>query len=472
MTESSEAGGLHRLAAVDLQALYARRQLSPVEVTKAIIDRIDSINPRVNAFAVLDPEAALADARASEERWRQGRPLSSIDGVPTTIKDTILAKGWPTLCGSLALEPGDDPWDTDAPSTARLREGGAILLGKTTMSEFGVSAVTESGRHGITRNPWNLDYSPGGSSGGAVVAAALGFGPMHVSSDGGGSTRVPASLTGVIGFMPSFGRIPQFPENYQGTRFHIGINTRSVKDAAILLSMLAQPDPRDWQALPPDRHNWAQGLEQGIKGLRIAFCPSLGSDPVDKTVGTVVNTGVQYLERLGATVELVAPTWTNHTACHRILGSVAMARLVASLHPERRKLIDPTIISRAEEASAIDAVTYVSALEQRASIGRQMLQFHQSFDLLVTPVTTFADLTVGGGGGARFSQTNLFNMTHQPACSVPCGLSPEGRPIGIQIVGAKYADAIVLRAAYALELANPFAQPPESWHQAENRPTP
>ncbi len=461
MTLSAPAGGdIAGLTAGELAALYAARRLSPVEATRAILDRIASLNTSLNAFAFLDGEAALADARRSEARWTSGIPSSPIDGVPVTLKDTLLAKDTPTLCGSLAIEPGDEAWDIDSPVAARLREAGAVLLGKTTMSEFGVKAVTETTRHGVTRNPWNLAFSPGGSSGGAAAAAAAGFGPLHVSTDGGGSARVPAALTGVLGFMPTFGRIAQFPANYQGTRFHIGINTRSVADAARLLSVLARPDARDWDAIPADVRDWSDGIGRGVAGLRIAFSPTLGRGQVDARVAAAVEHAARLFADLGAAVECIDPQWPAPDRPHRILGSVAMARLVDGIRPERRARLDPSILRRAEEGRGIGALDHVRAMEERAALGRHMLRFHQRFDLLVAPVTRFAAIPVGGGDGIGFEMTNVFNMTHQPACAVPCGLLADGLPVALQIVGRKYGDADVLAAAHAFEAVRPFVQVP------------
>jgi aspartyl-tRNA(Asn)/glutamyl-tRNA(Gln) amidotransferase subunit A len=443
--------GTCALSAAEIAELYKNKRLSPVEVMKDTLDHISKHNPLVNAFAHLDPRSALNDAKASEDRWHRGRPRSRIDGVPVTLKDTILARGWPTLCGSLAITPEDDPWETDSPVAARIREAGAVLLGKTTMSEFGVSAVTETERHGITRNPRNTAFSPGGSSGGAAAAAAAGFGQLHVSTDGGGSTRVPASLTGVFGFMPTYGRIPQFPENYQGSRFHIGMNTRTVYDAALLLSVISRPDSRDWQAIPYDRRDWSAELSIGIKGLRVGYLPALGADPVDPEVLVAVEAVLRIIRGLGANTKVLNRSWTDPAPAHRVLGDVATAILMSKIPVERHRLVDASIVQRAERGRSTDALAYAKALEVRATLGRQLMDLYDDIDIMVTPVTTFSALAIGGGIGARFTQTNLFNMTQQPACSLPCGLTRNGLPVGVQIVGRKYDDATVLRVAATLE---------------------
>ncbi|MGH6915905.1 MAG: amidase family protein, partial [Geminicoccales bacterium] len=237
------------LSATELLARYRRKQLSPVEATRAALDRIERFDGAVNAFCLVDGERALAHARASEDRWQRGAAQGLVDGVPTTIKDLVLTEGWPTLRGSLAIAP-DQRWDEDAAATARLREQGAVLLGKTTTPEFGWKAVTDSPLTGITRNPWDVSRTPGGSSGGAAAACALGMGPLHVGTDGGGSIRIPACFTGIFGLKPSFGRVPAYPLSPYGTIAHVGPMTRTVSDAALMLNVLALPDRRDGFALP------------------------------------------------------------------------------------------------------------------------------------------------------------------------------------------------------------------------------
>src|SRR3954471_17333078 len=277
------------ISATELLCLYRSRSLSPVEVAQACLDRIAALDPDLNAFALIDGDAALEAARASEERWIKGEPLGLVDGVPATIKDLILTKGWPTLRGSKAISP-DQPWEEDAPATARLREQGAILLGKTTTPELGHKGVTDSPLTGITRNPWNPAMTPGGSSGGAAVAAATGMGALHVGTDGGGSIRIPASFTGIFGLKPSFGRVPAYPLSPFGTLAHVGPMTRTVSDAALMLTVISEPDGRDWHALPADRRDYRIGLEAGIAGLRLAYSRRLGYvDFVDPEVATLVD---------------------------------------------------------------------------------------------------------------------------------------------------------------------------------------
>ena len=268
---------LTQCTAHELLALYRSGQASPVEATQAVLSRIERLNLQLNAFCLVDADAALSAARASESRWqahrRSGTPLGELEGVPTTIKDLILTRGWPTLRGSRTIDP-NQVWDVDAPATARLREAGAVLLGKTTTPEFGCKGETNSPATGITRNPWNLAHTPGGSSGGAASAVAAGLGPLAVGTDGAGSVRIPAAFCGNVGLKPSFGRVPAYPLSPFGSVAHLGPHTMSVRDAALMMNVLKKPDARDWTALPPDATDYTLGLEDGIRGLRIAYSPT------------------------------------------------------------------------------------------------------------------------------------------------------------------------------------------------------
>ena len=262
--------------ATELLAMYAAGTASPVEATRAVLDRIEAVNPTINAFAHLAPDEALAAAAASEIRWRRGEPVGPLDGVPTTIKDLVLTKGWPTLRGSRTIDP-DQPWDVDAPATARLREAGAILVGKTTTPEFGCKGETNSALTGLTRNPWDPTKTPGGSSGGTAAAVAAGLRAARAcGSDGAGSVRIPAAFCGNVGLKPSFGRVPAYPLSPFGTVSHLGPHTMSVADAALMLNVLQQPDARDWTSLPPTDTDNLAGLDDGVAGLRIAYSATLG----------------------------------------------------------------------------------------------------------------------------------------------------------------------------------------------------
>jgi len=451
------------LSAIALHQHFRKRTLSPVEVTQAALDRIAAYEPKVNAFALVDAEKALADASASEARWQRGEPLGFVDGIPTTVKDLLLTKGWATLRGSKAISP-DQAWDEDAPAIAQLRSQGAVFLGKTTTSEFGWKGVTDSPLTGITRNPWNLDRTPGGSSGGAAVAAALGLGTLHISTDGGGSTRLPAAFTGVFGFKPTFGRVAGYPSAHTTTLFHIGATTRTVTDAAVLLNAIAHPDPRDWYALPDDPQDYLQQPEQGVSGLRIAYSPRLGYADVDPEVAALVEVAVKAFEELGAIVEEIDPGFENPFPVFRIHWITGAAKLLRSFTSEQLAVVEAGLRDSAEAGDRITLAEYQNALDAREALGRQMSLFHQTYDLLLTPTLPITAFPVGQvsphdryPSGLNWTPfTYPFNLTQQPAASVPIGFTQEGLPVGLQIVGAKYRDALVLQAAKAYEAVHPF----------------
>jgi aspartyl-tRNA(Asn)/glutamyl-tRNA(Gln) amidotransferase subunit A len=452
------------LTATELLDGYRKHELSPVDVTRAVLERIEKLNPVLNAFDLVS-ERALEDAKASEARWMAGQPRGLLDGVPVSIKDIILTRGWPTLRGSKTVDP-KGPWNDDAPATARLREHGAVLLGKTTTPEFGWKGVTDSPLTGITRNPWNPAKTPGGSSGGAAAAVAAGMGPLAVGTDGGGSIRIPCSFTGLFGIKASFGRVPAWPISPFGTVAHVGPITRSVSDAALMLNVLALPDARDWYALPFDRRDWRTGLDQGISGLRIAYSPDLGYAKVDAEVAAIVRKSIDVFTDLGAKVEEKNPGFENPDAIFRTHWFAPAAALVASLPAEKRKLIDPGLLEVAEQGAKIGAAEILDAQMKRAALGAHMNLFHRDYDLLVTPTLAVAAFDVGQEfppGKKRWIDWTPFsfpfNLTQQPAASIPCGVTKAGLPVGLHLVGPRYADALVLRAARAFESARPIALP-------------
>src|SRR5260221_4492886 len=277
MLGDRELGFMSASALIDA---YRRKALSPVEATKAALARLERLEPKLNAFVLVGGEGAIAAARESETRWVKGTPKGLADGVPTTIKDIVLTKGWPTLRGSL-LSKRDQAWNEDAPAVARLREHGAVFLGKTTTPEFGWKALGDSPLTGVTRNPWSLTHTPGGSSAGAAAALAAGIGALAIGTDGGGSIRIPASFCGLAGIKATFGRVPAYPASAMGLLSHVGPMARSVDDVALMLSVLAGADARDPYRLPPGDADYHEGLAPGVKGLRIPYSRDLGYARVD-----------------------------------------------------------------------------------------------------------------------------------------------------------------------------------------------
>src|SRR5271156_2537674 len=331
-------------SAVSLLDLYRKKALSPVEVTRLLLDRLDALQPRINAFCIVDREGALAAARASEERWLRGEAAGRLDGVPVTIKDLILMRGFPTLRGSRLSEPDQD-WSEDAPATARLRETGAVIIGKTTTPEFGWKALSDSPLTGVTRNPWDLSRTSGGSSAGAAVAAAAGIAPLHLGSDGAGSIRTPSAFCGIFGLKPSFGRVPAYPPSALGLLAHLGPMARIVSDAALLLGALSRPDHRDPYALPPDDRNWRDGLDGGVKGWRIAFSPNLGYARVDGEVAGAVAAAARQFEALGAIVDQVDKVFESPRDALFPLWAAGLASLMRTLPDERKRSSDPGLLA-------------------------------------------------------------------------------------------------------------------------------
>ncbi len=455
------------LSATELLAAYRAKTLSPVEATRAALDRIAKLNPVLNCFNLVDEKGALAAARASEARWKKGAPQGLLDGVPTSIKDILLTKGWPTLRGSKTVDP-KGPWNDDAPAVARLREHGAVLLGKTTTPEFGWKGVTDSPLTGITRNPWDPTKTPGGSSGGSSAAVAAGMGALTVGTDGGGSIRIPCAFTGLFGIKPSFGRVPAWPLSPFGTVAHLGPMTRTVADAALMLNVLSLPDARDWHALPYDGRDYRVGLEDGVRGLRVAYSPTLGYAKVDAEIAALVKKAAMTFAELGAHVEEANPGFEDAQPLFTLHWFPGAAYVVNNIPEAKRKLMDPGLLEVARDGAKFSVKDIQDAALKRGALGVQMNQFHEKYDLLLTPALPLAAFEAGLEMADVMKQRRWtdwtpfsypFNLTQQPACSVPCGLTKAGLPAGLQIVGPKHADALVLRAARAYEATRKVAMP-------------
>jgi aspartyl-tRNA(Asn)/glutamyl-tRNA(Gln) amidotransferase subunit A len=455
------------LTATALVEHYRRKTLSPVEVTKAVLSRIAALQPSLNAFLLVDEEAALAAARASEARWMTGAPQGLVDGVPTSVKDIMIARGWPTLRGSKSVRR-DQPWDEDSPMVARLREQGAILLGKTTTPEFGWKAIGDSPLTGITRNPWNPGRTPGGSSAGAAVAAATGMGPLHLGSDGGGSIRIPASFTGIFGIKPTYGLVASSPPSPFAVVSHTGPMTRTVDDAALMLSGIAAWDARDPYALPPAKRDFHSGIDGGVKGLLFAYSPTLGYAKVDPEVARLVEAAVRALEGQGAHVELADPGFASPRDAFWTLWSASCAKVAAGMTAEQRAALDPGLQIAAERGARLSAVDLISAEGERALLMQKTNAFLARYDVLLTPTVAVPALPVGQDLNDPKTEeiwidwtpfSYPFNMSRQPAANIPCGFTAAGLPVGLQAVGALDRDALVLRVARAYERAHPFVMP-------------
>jgi aspartyl-tRNA(Asn)/glutamyl-tRNA(Gln) amidotransferase subunit A len=455
-----------RLSASELLTLYRRKQLSPVEVVKATLARIERFNGTVNAYCHQDAEGALSAARASERRWMAGSPMGAADGVPIGVKDNIAVAGMPGRFGSKLT--GTDPQALDAPAVARLKEHGAIVLGKTAMPEYGWKATSDSPLTGFTRNPWDTRMTTGGSSAGAVAATVLGMGALHLGTDGGGSIRIPAAFTGCYGIKPTRARVPAYPTSPLGTIAHHGPLTRTVADAALAMSVIAAPDARDVYGWISPAPNFVSGLDDGVRGLRIAYSPTLGfARRVHPEIEAAVASAAEAFENLGASVEAATPdlggdpieTWNTFwwPAMHYQLQA----------HDDRwRTLSDPALVEAADRSQSVSTADHLRAQLHRAHLHNAMAQFHETYALLLTPALPLPAFEVGelvprsGDWGTAWCDwapfSYPFNLTAQPTASVPCGLTKAGLPIGLQIIGPVGGDALVLRASRAFEATAPF----------------
>jgi aspartyl-tRNA(Asn)/glutamyl-tRNA(Gln) amidotransferase subunit A len=461
------AADLAMLTAQDLAAAYRDGMLSPVDVVTDTLRRIDQVEPAINAFTFVNRESALSEAQASEARWRAGRPKSPFDGVLCTIKSNIATIGWPMRRG--ATTAPDQPMAFNAPATERLIAAGCIPIGQTTMPQYGWIGVCHSSLTGVTRNPWNRALTPGGSSGGAAAAAALNLGHFHLGTDGAGSIRIPASFTGVVGLKPSLGRVPAFPASPFGVLAKLGPLTRTVADAAAMQMIVSRPDPRDLHAIPTDPPDLLPPLTQGIRGLRIAFSATLGwVEGLDGEIAAAVEAAARRLTEFGAIVTTEDPGFTRDQARDPLIAlwNAGCAAVVEAVPADRHHEIEPGLMVCAQEGKAATGLALVRALMGRAGLYETMRQFHSRHDLLITPtmpIAAFAageDMPPAGGFGDQWFDwspyTWPFNVTGQPAASVPVGLTADGRPIGLQIIGPLHREDLVLRVARAIEMLAPM----------------
>ncbi|GDY33570.1 amidase [Gandjariella thermophila] len=458
--------------ATELVAGYSSGELSPVDATAAALRRIEAENPELNCYCLVDAEMAMAQAKTSAERWDQGNPIGLLDGVPTSIKDMFLTEGWPTLRGSRCIDP-QQPWDVDSPVTARLREHGAVLLGKTTTPELAWKAVTDSPLTGVTRNPWNPALTPGGSSGGSAAAVAAGMGALSVGTDGGGSVRIPASFCGIVGFKPTYGRIPLYPASPFGSLSHAGPMAWSVDDVALLLDVLVLSDPRDPTALPPPVGSYREAVRRSVRGLTAAFSPTLGYVEVDPEVAQLVKRAAETLAEIGLNVEMADPGFQDPIDAFDVLWSTGAAKWIDRFPAERTPELDPGLAEVWRRGRTFSAADYLDATEQRMALGIQMGLFHEQYDVLITPTVPLPAFEAGHDvpPGGRYQSwpnwtpfTYPFNLTQQPAATVPAGLTRDGRPVGVQVVGPRHSDDLVLAVCRALEAAQPWqvATPPRA----------
>ena len=430
--------------AAALVSAFAARRLSPVELLDATLHRLEKTEPQVNAFAHVDRDGAREAARASEARWKAGAPIGPADGLIATIKDNIFVAGMPNRRGSRTS--AETPVDFDSPATARLREAGAIILGKTNMPEIGWKGLGDSPVHGATRNPWNTGRTSGGSSAGAGVAAALGIGQFHLGTDGLGSVRIPAAFCGVFGLKPSFGRVPAFPLSTMSVLAHLGPLTRHVADAALMLSLIGRPDSRDntaWNTPCPD---YTHELSRGVKGRRIAFTPYFWGAPVDADVAEVVAKAARTFEELGAHVEEADPGIADPRAITDALWWTGAATALKSVAPGDEALIDPGLLAEMKKGRALTATDYLDAFLARGALAHRMAQFHERYDLLLTPQMPTGAVPLGGDEWLAARDQRLLRLRMRlPEPGAPS--EPSGAVALKPAVGAPAA-ALALRRAW------------------------
>ncbi len=455
--------GLHQLGAAELLALYARREASPLEATRAVIAHIEAWEPHLRATYAFDPEGALAQARASEARWLQRQPQGRLDGVPTLLKENIATQGVPMPLGSAATDLV--PMAEDAPPAARLREAGAVLLGKSTMPDYGMLSSGLSSFHPLTRNPWDLSKNPGGSSAGSGAGAAAGYGPLHVGTDIGGSVRLPGAWCGVFALKPSLGRIPIKPP-YAGRV--AGPMTRTVRDAALLMRELSKPDWRDTMSLPFQDIAWLD-LEREVKGLRIGLQMDAGWGlAVEPETAAAVQAAARAFEAAGAIVEPMAAFMTRDMA----EGMDRFWRMrsyldITALPPERRQKVLPYIRQWVATGADLTAAQVFHGYSQMGAMREAAVNACRRFDVVLSPVSPVPSYAAEWASPTNDPQrpfehiafTLPFNMSEQPSASINCGWTQAGLPIGLQITGPRFDDLGVLQVAAAWERLRPAQRP-------------
>lgn len=464
---SPDSTDLPFLSACELGRLYRRRRLSPVEVVEAILDRIEHVDAAVNAYVTVTAELARRQAVAAERELARGagddRPLL---GVPVSIKDLTATKGIRTTMGSLLCQ--DWVPEVDAPVVERLYEAGAIVLGKTNVPEFGWKGDSGNRVIGPTHNPWSHGRTAGGSSGGAAAAVATGMGPLAQASDGAGSIRIPSSFCGVFGLKPSFGRIPAHPTSPEQVS-SLGPIARTVRDAALFLGALAGPDVRDRHSLGTSAVDYVAATDGGVDGLRVAWSRDLGYADVDPEVERITAEAAGAFRALGCTVDEVDPGFADPGSVMEVVSATAEAASYVepgALDAVRDRL-DPGRLAHIESGWGFRGIDVAAANTRREELCEQVRTFMEGYDLLLTPTVPVTAFAAGEDhppsaqpGPATFlcwsSFTYPFNLTGQPAATVPCGLTADGLPVGLQIIGRWRADDTVLRAAAAFEQERPW----------------
>ena len=451
------------MSAMQMRSLIAAKKISPVEVTKRALEKAEATQSSLNAFYRILPEQALAAAQTAEDAVMKGAPLGALHGIPFSAKDLMAVKDVGYASGSRAME--SNVAAVDAPAVERAKAAGAVLIGKTTTSEFGCKPVGDSPLTGITRNPWNLDKTPGGSSAGAAASVAAGITPFALGTDGGGSIRIPAAFTGLAGIKGQFGRVPVWPTSATPTLAHVGPLARSVQDAALLFSAIAGLDRRDPFSVAGPVPDVLGASLASVTDLRIAYSPTLGYARPDPEVVKLTDKAAATFEQLGCTVDHVESIFETDPAdlwTAEFYAGVGIR--LRSFMENQRDLLDPAVADVLEPALSQDMRDYYTKVFARYALRDKINAFFERYDILISPVIPVTSLDVGKNIPEGLSDRNLvswvyytypFNLTGQPAASVCAGIAPDGMPVGLQIVGRSFCEGDVVRAAAAFERSQP-----------------
>lgn len=452
------------MTAMEMRAQFRARKLSPVEVAKAMLQQIKDVDRHTNGFCLVDEKTTLDLALQSEQRYQNGDNNGLLDGVPVAVKDVFLTPMWPTVKGSKTVDP-QSTLGKSAPATAALERHGYVPVGKTTTPEFGWKGVTDNPIDGATNNPWDPDKTAGGSSGGSGVAVALGMAPLALGTDAGGSIRIPASFCGIVGLKPSFGEVPHWPASPFGTLAHAGPMTWTVEDCALMMNVLTEADHRDTNAIPRRGIDYLARLKEGVKGLKIGYSPNLGYVDVNPEVEKAVADAAKVFEDLGATVTRVDPGFSDPLGAFGHLFYGGAANAMRDLGAKKRALMDPELVKVAQKAAHLSMLDYMAAVNESMALRERMANFHRKYDLLLTPTIPITAFKTNREVPEDWPSTRWptwtpftypFNMTGQPGLSVPCGFDSSGLPIGLQLIGARFNDALVLQAGHAYQHAAPL----------------
>lgn len=456
--------------ATELARAIRTRKLSPVEIIDAVLARMDTLNPRLNAFITIDAEGARAAARQAEAAVMRGDKLPPLHGLPVSIKDIEPTAGLRCTYGCKFYENNIASFDGIV--SERVRAAGGIIIGKTNTPNFGHKDMCDNLVAPACRNPWKLDRTPGGSSGGAAAAVATGMGPLANGTDGAGSVRIPAALSGVFGLKPSFGRIPYWPNaDYWTARSHNGPLTRTVADSALLLGVTAGPDPRDPTTIDHAPEDYASAVAHpfdALRGLRVAWSEDFGYAAVDPEVRQLTRQAAARFADFGCTVESVNPGWDDPRELAGMAWYVSFAARMGAQYDRQPDWFEPSLAEMIEAGRRATGEQHVRTSIGRTTFYNQALKFFQGYDLLLTPQMPIGAWSLERGPASidgiptptmfdRLAFTFPFNLTGQPAASVPCGFTSEGLPVALQIVGRWHADTLVLQAAAAFEQAQPWA---------------